>query len=247
LTGWGDAWQNPAALNLNISQAPASPPPFSRRYRFPSNKSYPFLPSLVRSAASGRGHQYDGSPPMPVLDREPAVWPEDLFARSPELAGSAEWRAYHVRPRSEKAVARHLRTHNISYYLPQIERRRRYQRREVRSHLVLFPGYVFILQHDPESARRIDYKAMIRSLTITDQSQIDRELRDIHRLIQSGQPLTREERLQTGSLARIVRGPLAGLCGHVVRNKRGQKFVLNVQFLQQGVSVAIDVASIEAL
>jgi hypothetical protein len=32
-----------------------------------------------------------------------------------------------------------------------------------------------------------------------------------------------------------------------VRNKRGQKFVLNVQFLQQGVSVAIDVASIEAL
>ncbi len=184
---------------------------------------------------------------MPVLDREPAVWPQDLFARNLESAGPHEWRAYHVRPRTEKAVARHLRSQNIAYYLPQMERRRRYQRRLVRSQLVLFPGYVFICLNDQESARRIEYKAIIRSLAITDQDQIDRELRDIHRLIQSGQPLTREERLQNGSLARIVRGPLAGLCGQVVRNKRGQKFVLQVQFLQQGVSVAIDVASIEAL
>jgi transcriptional antiterminator RfaH len=184
---------------------------------------------------------------MPVLDKEPAVWPEDLFARTLESPGSHQWRAYHVRPRAEKAVARHLRSHDVAYYLPQIERRRRYQRRLVCSQLVLFPGYVFTLSNEQESTRRIEYKGIIRSLPITDQHQIDCELRDIHRLIQSGQPLTREERLQTGSLARITRGPLAGLCGHVVRNKRGQKFVLSVQFLQQGVSVAIDVASIEAL
>jgi transcription antitermination factor NusG len=184
---------------------------------------------------------------MPVLDREPAVWPPELFARSLESAGAHEWRAYHVRPRTEKSVARHLRSHNIPYYLPQMERRRRYQRRLVRSQLVLFPGYVFIVLNDHEAAPRIEYKSIIRSLAITDQEQIDRELRDIHRLIESGQPLTREERLQTGSLARIVHGPLAGLCGQVVRNKRGQKFVLQVQFLQQGVSVAIDVGSIEAL
>ncbi len=184
---------------------------------------------------------------MPVLEHEPAVWPADLFARSPKFPGPQQWCAYHVRPRTEKAVARHLRRHDIAYYLPQIERQRRYQRRLVRSRLVLFPGYVFILSGDHEAARRIEYKGIIRSLAINDQQQFDGELRDIHRLIESGQPLTREERLQTGSQARIIRGPLAGLCGQVVRNKRGQKFVLQVQFLQQGVSVAIDVASIEAL
>jgi transcription antitermination factor NusG len=184
---------------------------------------------------------------MPVLEHEPAVWPEDLFAQRVKFPGPQQWCAYHVRPRAEKAVARHLRSHNIAYYLPQMERQRRYQRRLVRSRLVLFPGYVFILAHDHDSARRIEYKGIIRSLAINDQEQLDGELRDIHRLIESGQPLTREERLQTGSLARITRGPLAGLCGQVVRNKRGQKFVLHVQFLQQGVSVAIDVASIEAL
>jgi transcriptional antiterminator RfaH len=184
---------------------------------------------------------------MPVLEREPALWPEDLFGRSPEFPTPYQWRAYHVRPRAEKVVARQLRSHNIAYFLPQVERRRRYQRRLVCSRLVLFPGYVFIFLKDHEAVRPVDYKAIIRSLEIDDQRRIDRELRDIHRLIESGQPLTREERLQTGSLARIVRGPLAGLCGHVVHNKRGQKFVLEVQFLQQGVSVAIDAASIEAL
>jgi transcription antitermination factor NusG len=184
---------------------------------------------------------------MTVLEEEPALWPTDLFAGSIDSRGTERWRAYHVRPRAEKAVARFLRSRDIPYFVPQIERRRRYQRRLVCSRLVLFPGYVFTLFDDHDPGRRADSKAIIRCLAIHDQSQIESELRDIHRLIESGQPLTREERLQAGSLARIVRGPLAGLCGHVVRNKRGQKFVLQVHFLQQGVSVAIDGASVEAL
>jgi transcription antitermination factor NusG len=184
---------------------------------------------------------------VPVLDQEPAVWPEDLFAKGGESRVADRWRACHVRPRTEKAVARYFRSHDIAYFLPQSERRKRYQRRLVCSHVVLFPGYVFALVNDQDPEQRIESKAIIHSLIINDQQQIERELRDIHRLIQSGQPLTREERLQAGSLARIIRGPLAGLCGRVVNNKRGQKFVLQVQFLQQGVSVEIDNASIEAL
>jgi transcription antitermination factor NusG len=184
---------------------------------------------------------------MPVLEEEPALWPPDLFARAIESRSGESWRAYHVRPRAEKAVARYLRSRSIPYFLPQIERRRRYQRRLVCSRLVLFPGYVFSLFNDQDPSRRAESKAIIRCLAIDDQGQIESELRDVHRLIQSGQPLTREERLQAGSLARITRGPLAGLCGQVVHNNRGQKFVLEVHFLQQGVSVAIDGASVEAV
>lgn len=184
---------------------------------------------------------------MPVVQQEPALWPEHLFQRTIVPECGDRWRAYHVRPRTEKVLARHLRSRDVPYFLPQIERRKRYQRRLVCSHLVVFPGYVFALVNDQNLERPIESKAVIRSLAITDQRQIETELRDIHRLIQSGEPLTREECLQPGSPVRIVRGPLAGLCGQVVKNKRGQKFVLQVQFLQQGVSVAIDGASVEAL
>lgn len=184
---------------------------------------------------------------MPVLDREPAVWPEDLFELSSEPHVSSRWCAYHVRPRSEKVFARFLRSREIGYFLPQTERQKRYQRRLVRSHLVLFPGYVFALINEQNLERTFASKAIIRSLSIDNQPQVENELRGIHRLMQTGQPLTREERLKPGSPVRIVRGALAGLCGQVLANKRGQRFVLQVHFLQQGVSIAIDGASIEAL
>lgn len=184
---------------------------------------------------------------MPVLDQEPTVWPEHLFELGVESRVSDRWRAYQVRSRTEKVVARCLRSRDIAYFLPQIVRRKRYQRRLVCSHLVLFPGYVFAIVNDQDLERPFESKAIIRSLTIDDQYRIEHELREIHRLIQSGQPLTRDERLQPGSPARIVRGPLTGLCGQVVKNKRGQKFVLQVQFIQQGVSVEIDDSMIEAL
>jgi transcription antitermination factor NusG len=184
---------------------------------------------------------------VPVLDREPAVWPEHLFELASESRRSGQWRAYQVRPRTEKVVARYFHNRQIAYFLPQIERRKRYQRRLVCSHLVLFPGYVFALVNDQNLERGFESKAIIRSLCIDDQDRIDQELREIDRLIRSGEPLTREERLQPGSPARIVRGPLTGLRGQVVKNVRGQKFVLEVQFIQQGVSVEIDSSFIEAL
>jgi transcriptional antiterminator RfaH len=194
-----------------------------------------------------RSTKRDGSLTVPVLEQEPPVWPENLFDLGVESRRAGHWCAYHVRPRTEKVVARYLRTRSIAYFLPQSERQKRYQRRLVRSHLVLFPGYVFAVINHENLVRSFDSKAIIRTLGIDDQHQIERDLRDIHRLIQTGQPLTREERLQPGSLARIVRGPLAGLCGQVVKNKRSQKFVLQVQFLQQGVSLEIDGTLIEAL
>lgn len=184
---------------------------------------------------------------MPVLGQQPAVWPEHLFETGVESTGSLRWIALHVRPRTEKVVARYLRNHNNPYFLPQVERRKRYQRRLVRSHLVLFPGYVFALHGDAILDRPLEAKEIIRTLKINDPARLERELRDIHRLIQSGQSITREERLQPSSHARIIRGPLAGLCGQVVKNDRGQKFVLEVHFLQQGVSVSIDGTCIEAL
>jgi hypothetical protein len=40
---------------------------------------------------------------------------------------------------------------------------------------------------------------------------------------------------------------LAGLRGQVIKNQHGLKFVLRVQFLQQGVSLEVDGSMIEAL
>jgi transcription antitermination factor NusG len=182
---------------------------------------------------------------VPILDREPSVWPEDLFEVRMQTRDPDPWFVWHVRPRTEKTVARRLRSRGVAYFLPQNERRKRYGQRLVCSHLPLFPGYIFVVGNDSDPGGTI--KEIVRCLSVNDQSLIERDLREIDRLLRSGQPVTREERLPPGALARIVSGPLAGLSGQVLKNRNGLKLVLQVHFLQQGASVEVDSAAIEAL
>jgi transcription antitermination factor NusG len=183
---------------------------------------------------------------VPVLEKQPMVWPECLFQSEADFRG--RWWVLHVRPRSEKVAARQLRHRGVPHFLPQYERRQRYQRRLVCSHLPLFPGYVFVvLGEEFELNEALHLRERVGLLEVHNQCEIQRELRDIERLLQSGEPVSREERLQPGARARIVRGPLAGICGQVVQNKRGLKFVLQVEFLQQGASLEVDSNLLEAL
>jgi transcription termination/antitermination protein NusG len=184
---------------------------------------------------------------MPVLDHEPSAWPLDLFESEATAGDAGRWCVYHVRPRSEKVVARRLRSRGIAHFLPQYERRKRYQRRLVCSYLPLFPGYIFVVGRGGEPEETGELKELVGILKVDDQLQIESELRNIHFLLRAGLPVTREERLQPGALAKIISGPLAGLRGQVIKNQHGLKFVLRVQFLQQGVSVEVDGSMIEAL
>ena len=56
----------------------------------------------------------------------------------------------------------------------------------------------------------------------------------------SGVPLAAEGRLEPGTLVEITSGPLAGIEGKVLRRGKQLKFFIEVQFLQQGVSVEIE-------
>jgi hypothetical protein len=55
---------------------------------------------------------------MPLLKREPDLFPQDLFGLEVERP---PWWVAHVKSRQEKALARRLRPLGVSYYLPQLE------------------------------------------------------------------------------------------------------------------------------
>ncbi len=52
-------------------------------------------------------------------------------------------------------------------------------------------------------------------------------------------PVAAEERLLPGMLVEIVRGPLAGLQGKVIKQGKNLRFVVEVHFLQKGAWVEI--------
>jgi transcriptional antiterminator RfaH len=82
---------------------------------------------------------------------------------------------------------------------------------------------------------------------VADQVGLWHDLRQVRQLIASGAPVTREERLTAGTPVEIHEGPLAGLRGTILRGASGRRFVVQVNFIQQGASVLLHDSCLYAL
>jgi transcription antitermination factor NusG len=181
---------------------------------------------------------------MPLLPREPCIFPDGLLA-APESVSGFRWWVLHTRPRAEKSLARRLLPHHIPFFLPIYERSRRSRGRLLTSHLPLFPGYVFIKSDDTGRVRALETNLVANCIAVTDQQRMHGDLERVYRLMMSDAPLGPEGRLLPGSPVAIIRGPLAGLEGKVVRRGGRLTFFVEVELLQQGVSVEIESWMIE--
>jgi len=178
---------------------------------------------------------------MPVLQAESELYPEDLFGadNQPNLSGRVWW-VLHTKPRQEKSLARDLVAQQLPFYLPVVGQRSLVRGRVLTSHIPLFPGYLFLLAEGNERIEALTTHRVVRSIPVTDQTELWRDLRQVQRLIATGAPLTAEGRLAPGMEVEIQSGPLAGLRGKILRSATGKRFVVSVNFIQQGASVLLD-------
>jgi len=178
---------------------------------------------------------------MPVLPVEPALFPDYLFDEWPKLVATGRlWWVLHTRPRQEKCLARQLLENEIPYYLPQISRRGLIRGRVVTSHNPLFSSYVFLLGHERERFSALASGRVVQALRVSDQEQLGADLSQLYRLIESGLPITPEDRFAPGMAVEIRSGALAGLRGTILRTATGRRLVVQVNFIQRGASVELD-------
>lgn len=186
---------------------------------------------------------------MPIAPPIPGVWPPTLFDQAGSRAPRQAWSAFHVRPRCEKVVSQRLRDDgSLGYFLPLAVEKRRYQRRRVDVQSLLFPGYVFV-HGDRDAIRHCQFHipGVVRCLDEPDQESLHRSLSALQSLISCGAAITPEQRLQPGMAVEITGGPLAGHRGTVIENKKALRFLIQLDFIQQGVSVAVDASIVKAL
>jgi transcriptional antiterminator RfaH len=178
---------------------------------------------------------------MPPLPREPNVFPAGLLAdEAPPELGERSWWVLHTKPRQEKSLARQMLRAEVPFYLPLVPRRSLVRGRVLEAHVPLFPGYLFLLADRDERVTALATQRVVRSLAVADQPQLRHDLWQVHCLIAAGAPVTPEERLAPGDAVEIRAGPLAGLRGRIVRGASGRRFVVRVDFIQQGASVLLD-------
>jgi transcriptional antiterminator RfaH len=179
---------------------------------------------------------------MPLLPLEPYVYPENLLTRLPTEESPpppGPWWVVHTRPRTEKSLARKLLNAQHAFFLPLYRKTLQSRDRTRTAYHPLFPSYLFL--HGEEArlaALQTNHVAQV--LAVPDGRQLFTDLVWVYRVMQGEAPLVPEERLRPGTPVRIVRGPLAGLEGVVLREGKQFRVLIEVHFLQQGVSVEVD-------
>jgi transcriptional antiterminator RfaH len=178
---------------------------------------------------------------MPLLPLEPFVAPPTLLVDGlPEALDGPRWWVLHTRPRAEKTLARRCLRRQLAFFLPLHKRQWRSGGRLLCSHVPLFPSYLFLCGDSAGRLAALETNLVARCLPVEDQARLHADLARVYRLIVSDAPLTPEERLQPGDLVDIVAGPLAGLQGKVLRRGKQLKLLVEVEFLQRGVSAEIE-------
>lgn len=186
---------------------------------------------------------------MPILPPEPDIFPGNLLDAdyTPGIPLDGWWVLYTM-ARREKVLMRRLRAMEIRHYGPVVlQRGKSPSGRSTTSHMLLFPGYVFLCGSEADRHRALTTNCVSRCLSVGDADQLIYDLRQIRRLIQTGTPLTPESKIQPGMRVRIRGGLLAGMEGTVLKRRGGDRLLVAVRFLQQGASVLLEDFEVERI
>lgn len=185
---------------------------------------------------------------MPILPREPDIYPAELLDADPSETGDGAWWAMYTMARREKELMRRLRAAQIPFYAPLVPKRSRSPGGRVReSYVPLFASYVFVWGNQQDRQQALTTNCISRCLQVPNATQLVHDLRQIRQLVELDAPLTVEARIEPGRRVRVRSGSMAGLEGTVAKRRGKDWLVVAVEFLGQGASVMLEDFQVEPL
>jgi transcription antitermination factor NusG len=158
-----------------------------------------------------------------------------------------EWYAVRTRSRHEKRVHEALQGRGLEVFLPLWARLSRWKDRNRSVEFPLFPGYCFV---------RLELENRLLVLTAPgvanlvgfagEPAAIPSPEIDAVRVLVAG-PLRYDPHpfLTEGMEVEVIRGPLAGVRGRLVRKDRTARLVIAIHLIRQAAAVEIDAADVQ--
>jgi transcriptional antiterminator NusG len=159
------------------------------------------------------------------------------------------WFAVWTQSRHEQIVSQELELRNIEAFLPTVTRWSRWKDRKKKIDWPLFPGYCFARFNPAEMLPVLKCTGVVTVVSFGGKpAPIPAyEIEAIRRLLASNLPCDPCPLIQEGSLVEIVRGPLTGVVGRLVRKRPRARVLLAVELLNRGFNVDVDVCDIDQI
>lgn len=170
----------------------------------------------------------------------------DEQARLPK---GACWYAAYTLANHEKRVAKQLGHKGVENFLPMYEAIRQWKDRRVRLHWPLFPGYVFVRIPISEKLMVLQLSGVARLVGFGDRpvSLADEEIEGLRSGMGGQLKMEPHPYLNKGQRVRILRGPLAGMEGILLRSRGKFRLVLSIDLIMRSVVVDVDAQDIRAI
>lgn len=159
-----------------------------------------------------------------------------------ECAANANWYAVRVRSKSEFLANQALESRGLETFLPTYSSRRIWSDRVKHLQLPLYPGYVFC---------RFDFDRRLPVLQspgvidiVTDGRKglavSEQELQAVRRIVDSKLNVSPWPYLKVGQHVEVHRGPLRGVEGILLVQKKNFRLIVSITLLQRSVKVEIE-------
>jgi transcription termination/antitermination protein NusG len=171
---------------------------------------------------------------------------DTTIAAAAEVWYEPRWYALKTRSRHEKRVRDQLLLRDIDTFLPLCESWRQWKDRKKKIELPLFPGYCFARFPLVERLRVLNVLGVADLVSIAGRPEPvhEHELTAIQQLVATKLEYDPHPFLEEGMDVEVVRGPLAGVRGKLLRKDRVTRLVLAVTLVRQAAVVEIHPADV---
>jgi len=161
--------------------------------------------------------------------------------------GSENWFAVHTRARHEKKANSALVEKNVETFLPTREIVSQWKDRKKKVLMPLFPGYLFVNIDPSDRYTVLNTNGVVRILgnNGVPVPVSPEEIEATKRLIETGLKYEPFPYSIVGREVEVIRGPLEGTMGKILRTKGAYSLVLSVHLIMRSVSVEVDLSDVD--
>jgi transcription antitermination factor NusG len=162
---------------------------------------------------------------------------------------SPHWYALRTKSRHEKLVRDQLDKQGIEPLLPTVKRLSQWKDRKKEIEVPLFSGYCFVRfgQDAKLPVQKVSGVVEIVGRGSRPEPIPDEEIEALRTLMSSVLPYDPHPYLHEGMAVEVVRGPLQGVHGMLLRKEKRHRLVLGIRLIQQAAAVEIDVNDVVPL